>query len=357
VSPRSALDRVLVDVHERFTVPSVLSAHGGAWQGAHDLLALPLGLRGPVERWRGDVDGTPVAVTCVGRPKRFRRMLRQWFGAPALVTRAPRPSVLHDPAALEALGGDLLLAAVHPWAAARFRRAGWTIVPEAVRWTAPLEAVPPAEPAESLRSDLRKLARQGWTHDEGAAARDWDEFFETMVFPAARARFGAEVWIPGRHLRARFRRTGRLHFICRDGERVAGFVLLTRGDRVWSPVLGVVQDRPELHRDGIATAIYDGIVRRARLTGRAVLDVGRTAPFLTDGVQRVKRKWGFRPSRDRLAQLVAVRPAPGCGALAEALAREPLLAQDGQGMLAPWPGPRPSRRAGEPRAVAPGLAP
>ena len=341
MSPRGALDRVLVDVHERFTVPAVLSPRGGAWQGAHDLLALPLGLRGPVERWRGDVGGAPVAVTCVGRPKRFRRMLRQWFGTPSLVTRAPRPCALHDPAALEALGGDLLLASIHPWAAARFRRAGWTIVPEAVRWTAPLAAVPPAEPAETLRSDFRKLASQGWTREAGAAAGDWDQFFETMVFPAARARFGAEVWIPGRHLCTRLRRTGRLHFIRRGGERVAGFVLVTRGDRVWSPVLGVVQDRPELHRDGIATAIYDGIVREARLTGCAVLDVGRTAPFLADGVQRVKRKWGFAPSRDRLAQLVAVRPAPGCAALAEVLAREPLLAQDERGALTPWPGPRP----------------
>jgi hypothetical protein len=293
-------------------------------------------LRGPVQRWEAQVDGARVTVACVGRPTRFRRPLRQWFGVPALPAAVEPARALHDPAALRGVEGDLVMAAIHPWAADRFRRDGWQIMPEAVRWSAPRGAVPPARPSESLRSDLRKLARGGWTDGEGRGDADWAEFFGRMMEPHARTRFGAEVWLPNAHLRARFRRAGRLHFVQRDGERVAGFVTLAHGGVLWCPVLGVRDDRPGLQRDGVMTAVYDGIARLWHASGCGTLDLGRTSPFLSDGVARVKRKWGFSPVRDRLAQLVAVRADPACAPLAQALAREPVLVLDEHGAPAPW---------------------
>jgi hypothetical protein len=53
--------------------------------------------------------------------------------------------------------------------------------------------------------------------------------------------------------------------------------------------------------------------------------MGRTSPFLNDGVQQYKRKWGLTAVSDPLAHLTAVWV--GSDAARLAFAREPVLAE------------------------------
>jgi hypothetical protein len=58
--------------------------------------------------------------------------------------------------------------------------------------------------------------------------------------------------------------------------------------------------------------------------------MGRTSPFLHDGVQQYKRKWGLTAAPDPLAHLTAVWV--GSDAARLAFAREPVLADGDEGL-------------------------
>jgi hypothetical protein len=54
---------------------------------------------------------------------------------------------------------------------------------------------------------------------------------------------------------------------------------------------------------------------------------GRTGPFINDGLQQFKRKWGLLPVADPLAHLAAVWV--GAPAARQAFSRQPALVEDG----------------------------
>jgi len=57
------------------------------------------------------------------------------------------------------------------------------------------------------------------------------------------------------------------------------------------------------------------------------VDVGRTGPFVNDGLQIYKRKWGLSPVPDPLGHVAAVRVASPVAGLA--FGREPVLVEQG----------------------------
>jgi hypothetical protein len=58
--------------------------------------------------------------------------------------------------------------------------------------------------------------------------------------------------------------------------------------------------------------------------------MGRTSPFVTDGVVQYKRKWGLTAVSDPLAHLTAVWV--GSDAARLAFARQPVLAEGNHGL-------------------------
>jgi hypothetical protein len=230
---------------------------------------------------------------------------------------------------------DLVAAEVHRWMAPRFRRAGWLIVPSSVRWCGELARVPGPTPPHSLREDLRKLARQGFTLTQTTSPADWELFASRMVVPQARARFGAQAWIPSRRLLRRLERAGMLHLVRQDGRAVAGVCSVPCGDTAWLPISGVLDGDPLLFRRGASLATFALAIEWVRAQGYRRLDAGRTSPFLSDGVQQFKRKWGLRPAADPLAHLTAVRI--GSETARAAFAREPVLVE-AEGGLAEYRG-------------------
>jgi hypothetical protein len=315
-------------VEERLLVPTYASRWSPLSVAAHRVLALPLQWQGPLRRRVVESGGREVAVLEIGRAKVTEPLCVRLFG------KLPPPEhgdsrSLRDPAAV---GGaaDLVVVEVHRWLAPRFRRAGWIVVPDQVRWTGELAQLPPPERSRSLADDLRKVRSKGFTLQQAGGAADWEEFTTRMLVPNAGARFGEDAWLPSAYLMRRFRERGQLHFVVHRDTRVGGLCTLRRGETLWLPISGVRDGDRALLRAGVSAATYALGFEWARRQGCTRVDVGRTSPFLTDGVQQYKRKWGLTAVPDPLAHVTAVWA--GSRAARLAFAREPVLAEGVDGL-------------------------
>jgi hypothetical protein len=315
-------------VEERLLVPAYASRWSPLTVAAHRVLALPLQLRGPVRRRVVAPGGREIAVLEIGRAKVTEPLCGRLFGElPAPEYGAFRS--LRRPGAA-AGAAHLVIAEVHRWLAPRFRRAGWVVVPGHVRWVGDLAQLPPAGMSRSLKDDLRKVRARGFTLEHAGGDADWDEFITRMLAPHASRRFGDDAWLPSPYLLRRFRARGQLHFVLNGGARVGGFCSLRCGETVWLPLSGVRDGDAALLRAGVAVGVYALAFEWARRQGCTRVDMGRTSPFLKDGVQQYKRKWGLAAVPDQLAQLAAVWV--GSDAARLAFARQPVLAEGDQGL-------------------------
>ena len=315
-------------IEERLLVPAYASRWSSLTVAAHRVLAFPLQLRGPVRRRTVESGGHEVTLLEIGRPKLTERLCSRLFGKlPPPECEASRS--LRDP--LEAAGAaHLVVAEVHRWVAPRFRRSGWVIVPDQVRWQGELSALPPPSPSHSLKDDLRRVRSQGYILEHATSVADWEEFVTTMVEPQANARFGGDAWIPSPYLLRQFAERGRVHFVVRDGIRVGGICSVRSGDTLWLPLSGVRHGDPALLRAGVSVAAWFLAMEWAKAEGCVTVDMGRTSPFFHDGVQQYKRKWGLDPCPDPLAHLAAVWV--GSDAARLAFAREPVLIEREAGL-------------------------
>ncbi len=316
-------------VEERLLVPTFGSRWAFAPIAAHRGLSLPLQLSGSARAGSVVTPDGVVRVVGIGREKLIVPLMARLFGGDAHVSLGGRRG-LWNPAALDGYDADLIVAEVHRWVAPRFRRAGFLIVPDAVRWAGALEHVPGPAPSHSLREDLRKIARAGFTLTQTTAPDEWATFARRMVVPHARARFGAHAWIPSDRLLRDLMRAGTLHLVSLDGEVVSGICSVASGERLWLPLSGVRDGDPALFRRGASLATFALVFAWARAQGYGRVDAGRTSPFLLDGVLQLKRKWGLLPEADPLGRVMAVRV--GSEAARLAFAREPLLVETEDGL-------------------------
>jgi hypothetical protein len=326
-------ERVMALTGEWITARSRSSSRPRRWEAAYTLLAAPLLVRRRGRIYLGRAAGHQTRIACIGRQHRFEDLIGGLTdGAePAGDTSAQN---LWAPHAIARTGADLIGAEIHPWAAPRFRRTGFAIVPEFVRWCGTVRDLPPARRSKSLRGDLNKVARAGYVPElvERPTPDDWRQFWEGMVRPYLSRRFAGKAWIPmGAYMRAVAKR-GSLLFVTRDGQRVGGTALVRHGNQLWIALMGFTDGDASFVREGAAAALYLFEIEQARQAGVARIDIGRTSPFLADGVGRYKGKFGYRPERDPLSPLVAIKIDAGHPGLSVALSRNPLLIDDGTGL-------------------------
>ncbi len=315
-------------IEERLLVPSYSSRWSSLSVAAHRMLAYPLQRRGPARRRVVETGDQRLTLIEIGRPKLTEPLCARLFGELPVPAVEPSRSLMNPTEMAD--GADLVVAEVHRWMAPRFRRAGWLIVPDQVRWQGELSALPPPSPSHSLKDDLRKVRSQGYVLEPAIGSGDWLEFAERMVRPHASARFGGDAWIPSTYLWRQFAERGQLLFVVREGVRVGGFCVLRSGDSAWLPLAAIRDGDSALLRAGVSVAVYALAFEWARQQGCVRVDLGRTSPFLYDGVQQYKRKWGLDPVPDPLAHLMAVRPTSETARLA--FAREPVLIEREAGL-------------------------
>ncbi|MEO8090879.1 MAG: GNAT family N-acetyltransferase [Gemmatimonadales bacterium] len=316
-------------VEERLLIPAYASRWAFASISAHRTMSLPLQLMGQAQRRTVHLGAARIEVLGVGRPKLIDPLCARLFGE----LPAPRLEGRHltwSPIGLTDLEADLVVAEVHSWMTPRFRRAGWLIVPSSVRWHGDVGSVPPQEPSRSLLANLAKIRKHGFSLVQAGGPADWAEFYETMVEPQARARHGSRVWIPSPDFRRKLARRATLHFVLEDGVRVAGACTIPRGDMVWFPLLGVLEGDPELLQRGASVAALALPLDWARQQNYRRFDLGRTGPFVNDGLQEYKRKWGFLPVPDPLTHFTAVWL--GSDTARRVFRHQPVLVEDGVGL-------------------------
>jgi hypothetical protein len=319
-------------VSDFFMVAVQGSLHPAAWIWARAALSFPLQLKGPARRYLARIGSHEIHVLSLGQEGRLG-LLRRMFEDVRCTERRER-AALWSAARSATHGVDMVLCETHPWAARRFRASGWVIIPHAVRWQAPLAAVPPSRSSDSLQFDLRRIRKAEYVLEEARTERDWVEFFQGMWIPQAHARFGNEAWIPSSRLCRQIARRGTLLYVRSRTGRVAGSCVVPIGKMAWSPFAAVRAGDRALVREGALAATYSLSFEWLRERGFEKVDWGRSSPFLQDGVHRYKRKWGLAPVRDPLARLTAVWFDPSCQSLREAFAREPLLVDAGNGLRA-----------------------
>ena len=327
--PRTPTRSLAALIEEQLIIPSYASPWAFAAIAAHRALAWPLQLHGPADRRTIELNGETVQVLAVGRRKLLDPILTRLFGTlPPSISEGKRST--WNPTHLREDGADLVVAEVHRWMIPRFREDGWVIVPRTVRWHGELATVPPPSRSKSLQANLAKLRKQKFSLVQGSCTDDWDEFFRTMVEPQALARHGATAWVPSQAFLRAIAKRGVVHFVVEEGVRVAGTCSVAHGDTVWFPLMGVRQGDPELLQRGAAVAAFALPIEWARANNFQRLDLGRTGSFVNDGLQQYKRKWGLYPVPDSLSLVVAV--SARSSAARQALAREPVLAETGEGL-------------------------
>jgi hypothetical protein len=315
-------------VEELLLIPTYASARPFAPVVAHRALALPLQLSGRIHHWSAP-GPRGIRIVGIGRQKPLEQFCRGLLGE-VVPEEAGQRSGLVNPAQLAACDGDLVVAGVHRWMADRFRRAGWLIVPTAVRWNGILAALPPTTMPRGLRENLNKIQKHGFTMEQTSSRESWDEFFSRMVVPHALARHGSSSWVPSLRFLRKLEQVATLHMILQGGRRVAGACTVARGATVWLPLMGVRDGDPALLRQGAAVATLALPLQWARQQGFQRVDAGRTSPFLTDGIHRYKRNWGMIPMPDPLAQVIAVRPRTSMGR--KVFTEAPVLVERGSGL-------------------------
>jgi Acetyltransferase (GNAT) domain len=316
-------------VEERLIIPSYASRWAFAPISAHRTMSLPLQLVGEAHRRVVHIGGRRIELVGIGREKLIDPLCARLFGE-LPVPRSEGRRLTWSPGGLTHLEADMVVAEVHRWMAPRFRRAGWLIVPSSVRWYGDVASVPPLEPSRSLLANLEKIRKHGFSLLQATGPEDWAEFYETMVEPQARARHGSRVWVPSAAFRRKLAQRGTLHLVVENGVRVAGGCTVPNGETLWFPLMGVRAGDPQLLHRGASVAALALPLEWARQQNYRRFDLGRTGPFLNDGLHQYKRNWGFVPVPDPLTHVMAVWL--GSAAAREAFRRQPVLTEDGVGL-------------------------
>jgi Acetyltransferase (GNAT) domain len=327
--------RLRTVVAESLLVPAKTSSNPAPWIWCYDALHAPFALFCTARRYRVSLEEHELDVVCVGREQRFRFLLSRLFGDTMKLTSSTGRMPLWNPARVCTEGAAALTAVeTHRWFADRFREAGWLICPDSVRWRGSLSEVPPANPSRSVRLDLSRPRRKGYSLEQAQGLpSDWDQFTDEMLIPHAERRFDGGMRLPVPALLRKLRSSGYLLFLIRAGERVAGQAVLCTRDEAWLAAIGVRGGDPALLREGVLAGLYALTIEWAKHRGMRFIDAGRSSAFERGGLAQYKRKWGMTAVCEPFSHPVALRVDPTNMPLRRALERQRFWVEDEVGEL------------------------
>ena len=266
-------------------------------------VALPLYLQQPVGVYAGACAGGEARVVLWGKPGSPLFLPQLLFdGPPTLTWLAPRFlwDLLRDSASFDA---DVLIAETTPALAPLFRRRGFVVVPDQVRFAASVEALQAAaaHPSRSLRSDLRLIERAGYRVDVRPYTTDLGRrYFADYIVPFGLTRFGAVARVPDFAYLDLLLRSG---FVIElrtpeSADPAAVAFDVARGRVLIFVSLGTRQGDVAIARGGAIHALYEATRTIAVERGLTTVDAGRCRPWRQDGIAKYKWKRGYRPIVD-----------------------------------------------------------
>jgi hypothetical protein len=146
----------------------------------------------------------------------------------------------------------------------------------------------------SAQNTLRKIRQHSlefeFTHDQ----RHFDDFYDNMYVPYIELRYGDSAYVtPKKKVQESFDK-GELLVIKKKGESIAGELITYEDSCAGLTWLGVRDGNWEYVRDGALAACYEFSFRRAEEKGCHKMNLGKTRPFLRDGLLQFKRTWSQR---------------------------------------------------------------
>ena len=148
-----------------------------------------------------------------------------------------------------------------------------------------------------IRWALNRAGRQGFSYRFSQDKADFDHFYHRMYVPYVSARHGELVYVEPYEALWRWFTKGGLVLVTRDGEAVAGSLVLLAQDRCFGVDGGVLDADPALFKMRIYTVNIWMALQWAHSQGVTLLDMGGTRAWRSDGVFSYKRGWGAKVTR------------------------------------------------------------
>lgn len=148
--------------------------------------------------------------------------------------------------------------------------------------------------SQSVRSDLRRVRRQNFEFEVTRDAGKFRDYHRHMHVPFIRQTHGAAAYFdPLAEWRPRFTKHDLL-LVRRQGENgpaIAGGLILYERHGPRFCTLGVRDGDPAHVHAGVIAALYHFVFRHVAAQGFSRVSIGRSKPFLHDGLVRYKRKY------------------------------------------------------------------
>ena len=258
------------------------------------------GLRIPVAILRGAtcLDGHPGTMIVAGAEPWVDYLPHRFFKDPPqreVIGKVPLWTLPHILKSLWT-SADLTVARLDRLSARLLFNADYLAIPEWVgSWlTVPDDLARRVRATGSIREDMRKIRREGFTAEVSHAEADFEMFYRTMYVPFIRNRHGAQAIIRNAHQLRRWFRRGGLVWVRHGGQRIAGGLVERRDNVILLRALGTADGESEPVKAGALAALYYYEIEYAHTRGCTRVDFGGSRPSLNDGVLRFKRKWGVR---------------------------------------------------------------
>jgi hypothetical protein len=157
------------------------------------------------------------------------------------------------------------------------------------------EALARMKTSGHLKSDLRRIKKNNFTYEVTRSSSKFDEFYHTMYVPHITKTFGRLAYEMSYELMKEKVHEGQseLMLVTRNGEPLAGQILVHENDGVRCWVIGVKDGNREYVKMGAQAALYFFNIQYLSDCGYKAMHVGTTRPFLRDGVMQFKIKWGM----------------------------------------------------------------
>ncbi len=186
---------------------------------------------------------------------------------------------------------------------------------------------------KNLRENLRRVRKHGYGYEMTTDPARLDSFYREMYLPFIPRRFGESTEPVGPRFMRLFFDAGALLLVKKEGEAVAGSVIMTGRRGAKAMIIGVKGGSEDLIRKGALAACYFFTTLWAREKGFASVNFGECRPFFGDGLFYFKKSWGARlePYRHR-SNVFGMRVVSSAPAALDFLEANPFIVRRGKGL-------------------------
>jgi hypothetical protein len=156
----------------------------------------------------------------------------------------------------------------------------------------PLETLLSGKHIKSVRHNLNRAKRAGFSWYYSRSKEDFDHFHYSMYLPHVKNRHGQRALIASyKDQWQRWFTRGGLLVVTQNNTRVGGLLCYVKGDTCFAVEVGVLDSDPDLIEQGIKISSDWFAINWAYQQGARVYDMGGTRPWRSNGVFIYKSRW------------------------------------------------------------------